>query len=243
MPADKVTMALLKDFIDEHMVALNAEIKALRSEVASLKTEVMVLRNQSNRSLPGQAPTTVPGGKSGDGQAASFAAVVRKSVQTAINDEKCKTEVIISGAEEKGQDSKMVTDLCETLNFQTKPLDVNRVGQKKIDSDHQRLLKVTFASPFEARTFRAKYDEKKKIDAGTVPKLRMRAGRNEDEQALFKKLNMEAYKLNAAAKSADQNASFSVREHGVIWKFMKNDRGKWVHDQDWSNAKPQGNES
>ena len=238
-----MTVALLKDLMDEHMVALKAEIKALKDEVASLKTEVKVLREQSNTSIAAPAATAALCGKDGDEQSASFAAVVRKSVQTAIKDEKCKTEVIISGAEEKGQDSTMVNELCEALNFQVRPLDVNRVGHKKTDSDRQRLLKVTFASPFEARSFRAKFEEKRKTDADLIPKFRMRAGRNEEDQALFKRLNTEAHKLNAAAKGSGQNASFSVREHGVIWKFIKNDGGKWVHDQDWSYARHQGNES
>lgn len=149
----------------------------------------------------------------------------------------------MTGVEEKGQDTKMVNELCEKLNFQTKPLDVNRVGHKKPESGRHRLLKVTFANPFDARSFRAKYDEKKKTDPGTIPILRMRAGRNEEDQALFKKLNTDAHKLNVAAKSSGQNASFSVREHGVIWKFVKNENGKWMHDREWSNEDHSGNES
>ena len=225
--------------------SLRAEVKSLRDaldakeEVAVLSKEVMALRQSQSDGTLGAAATGSTGRATSKGD---FAAVVRKSVQTAIKDEKCKCEVIISKIEEKGEDDKVIEQLCETLDFKTKPLEVIRIGRKEEDdSSRQRLMKVTFANQFEARTFRAKYDEERQTDRDGLPKLRMRAGRNEDDQALFRKLKAQAHKMNADAKAGGDNASFSVRDQGVIWKFKKNGDGKWVRDRAWSNDQDQGN--
>lgn len=50
-----------------------------------------------------------------------------------------------------------------------------------------------------------------------------------------------AHKLNAEAKSRHEtNISYSIRESGAIWKFMKNSEAKWVRDADWKL--PSGND-
>ena len=41
-------------------------------------------------------------------------------------------------------------------------------------------------------------------------------------------------KLNLEAQNNDENHSFSVRDNGEIWKFVKYSDGKWKRDRDWN---------
>ena len=60
--------------------------------------------------------------------------------------------MIIAKAEEKGQDQELVKKLCKKMNFESKPIGTLRVGHKSTDSQKERLLKVTFANSFDARS-------------------------------------------------------------------------------------------
>ena len=134
--------------------------------------------------------------------------------------------------EDKGQDQEFVKDLCAKLQFETEPIGVTRVGHKSKAANHHRLLRVTFANAFDSRSFRARFAERKKTNTD-LPNIRMRAGRSKEEQVLFKQKGIEVYKLNQAAKEDGNNASFSLRENGHVWKFNKNNEGKWVRDESW----------
>ena len=117
-----------------------------------------------------------------------YAEIVKKSVKTAIREETCKKEVIIAQAEEKGRDELLIDDPCEKLAFNSKPVDIARVGRKSNerksetnghdDATHHRLLKVTFANSFEARAFRARYEEKRKSNRNDIPALAASATRS-----------------------------------------------------------------
>ena len=100
----------------------------------------------------------------------TFAEMVKDSVKTAFRDEKCKREVIITSIEEKGNDEAVVAGLCDRFQLPNKPTEVMRIGSKKKSSGEgqenvatpstskkQRLLKVSFPSPFDARAFYSRY--------------------------------------------------------------------------------------
>ena len=84
--------------------------------------------------------------------------------------EQTKNDQISTKAEKKGDDKKEIDDLCQKLGFQSQPTDIKQLGQKK--SGHHRLLKLSFSNQFDARTFRAHFDEKRK-SCDDIPKWRV----------------------------------------------------------------------
>ncbi|ELT95537.1 hypothetical protein CAPTEDRAFT_186109 [Capitella teleta] len=51
----------------------------------------------------------------------------------------------------------------------------------------------------------------------------MRSGRSKEEQVHYKRLKADAHKLNLDAKKDGSQVSFSVRDNGKIWKYVKDD--------------------
>ncbi|ELU15675.1 hypothetical protein CAPTEDRAFT_209936 [Capitella teleta] len=98
--------------------------------------------------------------------------------------------------------TKLILNLCKTLDLESKPIGNTRMGRKVNDSDRERLLKVTFAHSFDARSFLARHDERRKTGAenDALMKLRMRSGRSKEEQVRYKRLKADAHKLNLDAK-------------------------------------------
>ena len=101
-------------------------------------------------------------------------------------------------------------------------------------------MKVTFATPFDARVFKARYEEAR--NKGSVPDFRMRFGRNKQEQREYKAHSDLAHKLNKEAKESNCDVSYSLRDNGVIWQFKKNEQGKWTRVPEWSPPLQSGNE-
>lgn len=226
------TVKLITEKVFEAMKPMLAETreltKELQGEVLALRTQVSELQAElSKKTLqPVNDEVSKP----------DYAEAVRKSVQSVFDQEKCKNDVMISKAEEKGEDQHFVKDLCNKLDFETQPIGIMRVGHKSNASNHHRLLKVTFANGFDARSFRARFAERRKAEQGKdhdLPNIHMRAGRSREEQALFKEQGDMVHTLNEAAKKDGDNASFSLRENGQIWKFTKSHNGKWVRDENW----------
>ncbi|ELU06290.1 hypothetical protein CAPTEDRAFT_214601 [Capitella teleta] len=152
----------------------------------------------------------------------SFADAVKKSVHAALKEDKAICDVIISKVEEKGKDESFAADLCSKISFDTKPIGVMRLGCKKVDTHHHRLLKLSFNTNFEARAFRSRFED---------------PGRNQEDQAAFRKSVIVANTLNKEAKCEGDMCSYSVRDNGSIWKFEKQADGKWVHILDWKLEK------
>lgn len=206
-------------------------VKPLIEEVEALKVQFAKLESSLQLTKPqGEAPTTSP---------PSFAEIVKTvktSVQSVLIEEKIRNDVVISGLAECENDSDGVRQICDTLEFKTKPIDIQRLGSK---GERPRLLKMTFPSTFDARAFRSKVSEAKKADSSTLPKLRCRLGRTKDEQTKHRKLSQMTFNLNNEATKAGTNASFSVRDSGEIWKFEKNNEGKWTRDHQWSAPEDQ----
>jgi hypothetical protein len=103
-------------------------------------------------------------------------------------------------------------------------------------------MKVTFASNFEARTFLNRFEENKSNE--NVTSVWTRPYRTKEDQMQYSKNKKQVKELNDAAKEAgnDTRCSYSLRNNGVIWKFVKAD-GKWRRDENWTPEKQtQGND-
>ncbi|ELT94549.1 hypothetical protein CAPTEDRAFT_206279 [Capitella teleta] len=109
----------------------------------------------------------------------SFADVMKKSVKAVLQEEKSKSEITIKGLEEKDSSANDVGLLCTTIQSTGKLTSVVRIGRKS--NDRPRLLKASFVSSFDARTFLTRVDATKGDD--TLPKeIRCRLSRSKEEQ-------------------------------------------------------------
>jgi len=210
------------------------EIKVLKDEIIELKSQNEMMRKELNdtKSLLTTLNSKAP--QDPELQPSSFAEVVRKSVQSVIDDNKTENEVIITKVDEKVKDQKFVTDLCAQIDFGKKPNDIVRLGRKQ--EGQRRPLKVTFPCPFDARTFRARFHECQKAKSD-IPKVRVRPCLGKEEHTVFKKSSAVAFKLNTDARNRGQlDVSYSLRNDGEIWKFQKGSDGRWTRDQGWSLA-------
>jgi hypothetical protein len=145
-----------------------------------------------------------------------------------MSDVDAKKELILTGVKE-GDDQHFLDDLCSKMNVASTTYDQMRIGRKS--SERNRLLKLTFSSNFDARKFIAKFDQLKS-EKQELPNIRMRLGKTKQERDAYAKSKVAAKKLND--ESTDANCSFSLRDNGSIWKFVKGGDGKWKRDQDWS---------
>ena len=225
--------------LKEELSTLSGECQQLRTENAALRGELLTMHStqhsevtQKLSALESRLSDESDTVRTKDSSSVMLPEVVRATVQSAIHEDQHRKEVIISKAEDKGQDETFITELCSKLNFKTRPTEVRRLGKKNATS-RPRPLKVSFSCPFDSRAFRSRVDEVRRTDK-EVAALRVRPGRSKEEQILFKKNADIVHKLNNDAKKDQSNISFSLRDNGTIWKFEKKDVGGWVRVQDWT---------
>ena len=163
----------------------------------------------------------------------AVAEVVRSTVESAMNNTDAKKELILIGVQE-GDDQHFLSELCNKMDFASDSPELVRIGHKA--DGRKRLLKLTFPSNFDARKFKAKFDQLKS-EKKDIPNIRMRLGKTKQEREMYARNKQTAKKLNEDTK--DTKCSFSLRENGSIWRFVKGDDGKWKRDRDWSH---QGND-
>jgi hypothetical protein len=216
--------------------ACNEETKALKEEIATLKlsNDALCIELSELKCVSSSTPTSASKDST---SSVKFADVVKQSVRSVFHDDKSKNEIIMSKVKEGENDQQYVTNVCKIIHFEGQPTDVVRLGRKK--DGHSRPLRVTFSSPFDARVFRARFVEHRKADenADDTKGVHVRASRNESEREKYRKNKDIVRKLNDDAKQADlSNISFSLRDNLAIWKFEKDDEGKWKRTQDWSYA-------
>jgi len=222
------TISAVKELLDEQSRTFMEELKSLRDEVAALKSELAAAREchvcRNTTSIDSRGPAKA------DDNKATFADVVRQSVQSALQDERGKNDLVISRMDEQGDDEKRLADVCKTLECESKPAELHRLGSKK--EGRTRLLKVSFPTNFDARAFRASFNNRRKTH-NDLPNWRLRGHRTRSEQALFEKNSRTTFQLNSAAKEAKLNESYSLRDDGSVWKFVKQENGKWKREKDW----------
>lgn len=237
-------VSIIKPLIDDAVQELKSQLQTLKTEFAALQAKVTTEGvgpsvphdDDDGDASPGEsdASWSVVAGRK---KKKSLPDMLRQSVRSALEEEKSKCEVIISRAVESENDNTFVSSLCTAMRSSTKPTHLVRLGKK---GSHPRLLKATFPSSFDARAFIAKYDEAKKDKTGELPNIRMRSSKSGEERAAFTKSSNLAYKLNAQAREAKLNESYSVRDDGSIWKFAKEEGSEvWKRVRGWSPPPPE----
>ena len=166
----------------------------------------------------------------------AFTDAMRQSVRSAMQEEQIKREVIITRAEDKGEDETIISKLCTDMGIHVKPSHLERMGKK---GERPRLLKATFPTAFDARVFMAKHEECRKQDL--LPSIRMRSSKTKEQRTAFAERSKLAYNLNKEAKDKELEESYSLRDNGQIWKFAKNESGIWRRVRDWEHEQPSGN--
>ena len=101
-------------------------------------------------------------------------------------------------------------------------------------------MKVTFKSPFDAWAFAAKLKEQTRQGDDDFQGIHCRPCRTRNEQDKYIRMKSQLNKLNqdARARGCDSE-SYSLRNSGHIWKFLKNDSGKWLRVSEWTYDPPQ----
>ena len=219
---------------------LTAQLNELREQLASL---------QSRLDSPSEPLSSAESASSDDdvwtmvshSKKRSFAAALQQTVTTALREERVNCDVIVSKAPELDNDTVFVNDLCTKMNFSSRPRDPVRLGKKT--NDRPRLLKMTFPTAFDARSFMARYDQARRSKTEGLPSLRLRPSMTKEERAKFAKSSKLVFDLNTKAKRDDLPESYSLRDDGSVWKFFKTDDGKWRRDRNWVLEEPKNESS
>ena len=198
----------------------------MKKEVAALREELS--KKDADASFPPLLTSSL-----------SFADVAKTSVESVLQQEQSRSDVIIVNLKDDKKDAESVCSLCEEIGCPSKPIATHRLG--KVRDDKPRLLKATLRNPFDARAFNAKVDEAKKNGSLSQSRIRCRPGRTKEEQAKFSSLASAAYNLNAKAKEDKLSESYSLRPNGKILKFSKNENGHWRRVADWEYKPVNGN--
>ncbi|ELT96319.1 hypothetical protein CAPTEDRAFT_189893 [Capitella teleta] len=151
-------------------------------------------------------------------------------LKTAMRDEKSKSEVVMQLPEKNDNDD--LSTLCSKICISVRPTAVTRLGKKEA-AKLPRPMKVTFNSPFDARTFLARVSECKKTDDDDVKGIRCRPCRSPEDQARHVALSAQVHKLNETARATENETSYSLRSNGEVWKFTKDANGKWKRATEW----------
>lgn len=211
---------------------IQTQITELKAEINDMKTKV----SDPHTMLGGPATSTLDASSAADDSwtvvqsrqkgTSTFASVVQQSVKDALNEDRCKCDVIISSAPDGGDDKKLVNEICAKMDFTSKPTDIKRLGP--INKDRPRLMRVSFGTSFDARTFISSFRQ-----GSDLPPYRLRPGKTKTELENFKNRSTHAYKLNEDARKNGETVSFSLRDNGDIWKFAKNESGSWRREKNW----------
>lgn len=229
------------------LVAITKEIKELKktncclvNEVNELKDEVVSLKETLAESKTANAPHS----SAETLLKRSFADTVKSSVKSVLLDEKAKSDVIISGLAENKKDEEDIATLCTDANIAIKPAGLVRLGKVNDASTTPRLVKASFNTSFDARTFMARLDEHKKNTKDGFKKVKCRPSRSKDDQQRHNALSDKVYKMNKEA-SKKREESYSLRRNGEVWRFTKTTSGSWTRDSNWKfgTEQTQGNGS
>ena len=157
--------------------------------------------------------------------------VVKSSIKSVLESEKSKREIIVSRLPESsstgtgGGDSGIMKKICVDIGFPNPPVEVKRLGQQQ--TNLSRLLKVTFQSEFEARAFKSTYKTAKPV-LPNLPKIKIRRNLDAEARKAYSKKAKVVYELNQdPSKTANGIVSYSIRDNGIICKFIRKLDAKW----------------
>lgn len=151
-------------------------------------------------------------------------------MKKSFEEERARADLVISNLEDDDKDAEAIQSLCTQIKATSRPVQVNRLGKKQ--TGKKRPLKASFANPFDARTFKARFEEAKKNNELGQQRLKMRPYRSKEEQAKTSVVR----KLNEEVRESGEECSFSLRDNGEIWRFIKVEN-RWQRDNDWHASK------
>lgn len=215
---------------------MKEDVKDLKKEMQELKDQMAELLSKMS-SLPHMSSASTDDLSSATPSVPSFAAVVKETIKTTMEEDKVKSDLMISNLDDVGNDERCMNELCSKidLNEQSRPIRLVRVGKKK-DSNSKRLLKASFSTQFDARKFKASYEDAKNNETPDLLSIRVRRCRTREEETVYKTKINRLKELNEKAKEEGGTTSFSLRENGNIWKYTKDSQtGKWRRDINWSD--------
>ena len=231
----KALLALLKCENDPSettnaLTKIQQSVDTVEKQLSTLKNQMLSVENKINsnngkENFSNEMPVLTHG--------ASLSGVMRQSVGAALQEERCRHDIIVSRAAE-GDDAKMINDLCKLMDFPTQPNSQRRLGQKK--DNNVRLLMLSFGSSFDARAFKSRYEHCKTEKKVGLPSLRLRIGKTKEEREHFKQSASLCHRLNQDAKTAKRDESFSLRDNGSVWKYVKCENGAWKRVKSWTTS-------
>lgn len=236
--ADSCSLATSIASLASELRKNNEQNQELRSEIQSLRTQVTDLQT----SAPPPIPLLSTNGATSTPSAPppAFADVVRSTMMSTIREEKAQAQVVISNVKEEGNDLRFMSSLCEKINNKSMPKNVSRMGTKL--ADRVRPMVVTFDSNFDARTFMSRFGDSKSDEDVSTPPIKIRPYRSSEDQTMYKKKLEKARELNRTAKEKSPDTSFSLRNNGCIWKYIKDPAcNKWRRDTEWSDSEDRDN--
>ena len=226
--SDSMVQAIIvkmKPLLDDCMKELRDEISALKEEVSELKSELLKKKSNPENPVP-QSYSSVA--------SPSLTKIMQTTMKDTLNEEKTKAQVVIANAKETGKDVEFMTSLCDKVKHKSMPKAVARIGRKE-KPEHSRLMKVTFDSNFDARTFMSCYEAAKSDETSDkeLSEIRIRPCRTKSEQTKYKAKLIKLREMNKTAKDDGDQVSFSLRDNGNIWRYVKHNSGKWKRDTEW----------
>ena len=225
LPSLKSTPSKITNNVSEQITKLTNTVNELAKKITSLEQQLRPIATAAT------SPTWAE--IAGINSPQKLSKVVKTSVQSALDSEKTKCKLIISRLDESGSDLENVLQIGKSVGSQTKPVDVQRLGQKSAGTS--RLLKVTFSSFNDPRNFRLSFD-KNKMTSDSLKSIKIRPSIDKEKRKLHKQKSNLVHQMNQEAKErGEHNVSYSLREDYAIWKFVK-DNDSWKRDRNWQES-------
>lgn len=145
-------------------------------------------------------------------------------------------ELILSNLQENCDLTTSISGIINSLNanriFCATPNDAIRLGKPK--SSSPRLVKLVFCSPFDAKTFKAGFA---RLPPSSLPStnLKLRYSLSHAGRMLQRRCT-ELNSSSAKDTCGERVESFSLRDNGRIWRFIRRDDGVWQRDINWTES-------
>ncbi|ELT96181.1 hypothetical protein CAPTEDRAFT_185977 [Capitella teleta] len=146
------------------LASFAAELMKTNAVIVSLQYEVAQLKDFHDAPIKQTLVSSTPPAKASVPPAASFADVVRSSVQSVLKAEEVRNNVIISGlaeSENNQKDDEEVNKICDQVEINTKPIGLQRLGKKRSKVSNAQKSESSPLISFKCRPGRTNEEQKK----------------------------------------------------------------------------------
>lgn len=210
------------DSVSQRLASIEATLESVSNTMGTSSKELRDVLTEERQELRTIKETFGAGCRWKDGIIAELPAALAQSRRLEKAAESTSHEVIAMGLPEDTDLQSFFTESSSILNC-CPPSGAQRIGRP---GSFPRLVCLSFNSSSDARAYRlsaTKARRENKINFRTRPSF---------PKELRPKLRVAA-SLNRAA---DDDTSYSVREDGQIWKFVRSDDNKWIRDAAWCES-------